>query len=100
MPSDNDNDHLAFFLLLAMFLLPSIATRPLYPLCFRLARSISSIDAFERAKAPPLSPERTSDLRQWAAAFRTRKLDKSIDGCDVRFDRAGGAGGQVRPVVC
>lgn len=43
----------------------------------------------------PLSPEKTQILRDWAEEFQTKELDKELPGVDVRFDRSGGAGGQV-----
>lgn len=46
-------------------------------------------------RVAPLSPEKTQILRDWAEKFKDKELDKTIAGCDIRYDRAGGAGGQV-----
>lgn len=47
------------------------------------------------SRSSPLSADQTATLRQWAASFRSSALDKSKAGCDVRFDRSGGKGGQA-----
>jgi len=43
----------------------------------------------------PLSPEKTQLVRDWAESFKSKELNKELAGIDVRFDRSGGAGGQV-----
>lgn len=47
------------------------------------------------SRSSPLSADQTAALRQWASSFRASTLDKSKAGCDVRFDRSGGKGGQA-----
>ena len=42
----------------------------------------------------PLDRPRTAALREWTAALGRSTLDRSRAGCDVRFDRSGGKGGQ------
>jgi hypothetical protein len=75
-------------LLAARIGLLSVSTpRISFPRCFS--------ETSDGPRVAPLSPEKTQILRDWAEKFKDKELDKTIAGCDIRYDRAGGAGGQV-----
>ena len=72
--------------------LPSLWSRPSAVARVLGLRVISTSDG---SRSSPLSAEKTQELREWAEAFERRELGKDLVGCEVRYDRAGGPGGQV-----